>query len=340
MLALPKRPGCKREAEKGRVHPVRLVEAGERAASFGPILNATVRQSPQQLCPRFALCIPDAALDCTLHGFVSGQGEPYSAVSKPHRVRGGKRYSGLVLPSSFLKPDRPETQAVRAEDRSLRLVCLSDTHGLHRRVEVPDGDILIHAGDMTVFGRPPADSLALLADVNAWLGGLPHSHKVVIAGNHDVVFEREPDAARGLLTNAHYLQNSGITLEGLRFWGSPASLVSAPMAFAAAPGEEARRIWGRIPEATDVLVTHGPPYGTCDQAKPWSRHQGCLQLNAAVQTVVPRLHVFGHIHGGYGREANRAGTLFVNCAVVNHERLLVNAPVVVDLAVGDAERRG
>ena len=90
--------------------------------------------------------------------------------------------------------DTPEFPAlndpISESPRPLRLVCLSDTHGLHRRVTVPDGDILIHAGDLTVFDQPLPEALATVRDVNAWLGELPHPHKVVIAGNHDRVFAR------------------------------------------------------------------------------------------------------------------------------------------------------
>lgn len=219
------------------------------------------------------------------------------------------------------------------EPHSLRLVCLSDTHGLHRQVQVPEGDILIHAGDLTVFGQPLTDSFAMLEDVNAWLGELPHLHKVVIAGNHDLVFQKEPAKARGLLTNAHYLENSGVILERLHIWGSPITPVMEGMAFATLRGEASRRVWDRIPDTTDILITHGPPCGSGDQVEPWSKHWGCLSLTAALQRIQPALHVFGHIHGGYGRQTNRTGTQLVNCAVLNSQRVLANPPVVVTLQV-------
>ena len=214
---------------------------------------------------------------------------------------------------------------------TLRIVCLSDTHGLHRQVQVPDGDILIHAGDLTVFDQPLSASLAMLRDVNDWMGELPHSHKVVIAGNHDIVFRDEPEEARSLLTNAHYLENSGVTLEGLRFWGSPVTSVMESMAFATPPGMSSRAVWDLVPTDTDVLITHGPPYGTGDQLHEWTRHVGCLNLTQTVLRIRPKLHVFGHIHGGYGQTTSRTGTRFINCAAVDNKRVLTNAPVVVDL---------
>ena len=79
---------------------------------------------------------------------------------------------------------------------NLKIVIISDTHGLHERVSIPDGDILVHAGDLTNKGE-----LADVARFNEFLGRLSHPHKIVIAGNHDFAFERIPEAARALLTN-------------------------------------------------------------------------------------------------------------------------------------------
>jgi len=92
---------------------------------------------------------------------------------------------------------------------------MGDTHGSHRRVNVPKGDILIHAGDFMTYGRL-ADEVA---DFNRWLGEQPHRYKIVVAGNHDRLFESCPTEARGFLTNATYLENTGVVLEGFSFLG-------------------------------------------------------------------------------------------------------------------------
>jgi Icc-related predicted phosphoesterase len=233
-------------------------------------------------------------------------------------------------------PNRTKASGRSGEpaSRSLRLVCLSDTHGLHRQVRVPEGDVLIHAGDITDFFAPPGQSLEMLKDFNAWLGGLPHRHKLVVAGNHELVFQEEPKKARMLLSYARYLENSGIELEGIRFWGSPQTPVMASMGFALELGAAARRHWSRIPEDTDVLITHGPPYGILDQPVPWQRHQGDMELLLALRRLRFRLHVFGHNHGGYGQETNRASQCFLNCSLVDEHHRLANPPVVVDLTCG------
>jgi hypothetical protein len=91
------------------------------------------------------------------------------------------------------------------------VVCLSDTHGLDRQVAVPEGDLLIHAGDFMSTGM----SLEEIADFNDWLGEPPHPYKVVFAGNHDLLFEKSPDKAREHLSDAVYLENEGIVLGDL-----------------------------------------------------------------------------------------------------------------------------
>lgn len=219
---------------------------------------------------------------------------------------------------------------------SIRLVCLSDTHGFHRHVSVPEGDVLIHAGDLTSFYDPLDKSLEVLRDFNAWLGELPHQHKVVIAGNHDIVFTSQPKQARALLSDAHYLENSGVKLAGLRFWGSPITPVMESMAFATERGSASRKVWDRIPEGTDVLITHGPPQSILDQEHILSEHLGCSDLLKAVLRVRPQAHIFGHAHGGHGKELGRHGTQFVNCSVIDAERRLAHAPSTV--AIEDANR--
>ena len=98
----------------------------------------------------------------------------------------------------------------------MRLVCISDTHNRHGALDVPEGDVLLHAGDLTAQGTREE-----IEAFGAWLAARPHPHKVVIAGNHDWLFQREPQAAVEALGTATYLQDSGVTIGGLRFWGSP-----------------------------------------------------------------------------------------------------------------------
>jgi Icc-related predicted phosphoesterase len=206
----------------------------------------------------------------------------------------------------------------------MKIVCLSDTHQQHRNLVVPAGDLLIHAGDITMNG-----SLDVIRDFNTWLGELPHRHKVMIAGNHDRNFERQPET-RALITNAIYLEESGCTIEGLKFWGSPISPWFFDWSFNRQRGADIKRHWDAIPRDTQVLITHGPPRGMLDTIRPGSGPLGCDDLAHAVAEVKPLLHVFGHIHGGYG--VNREGiTTFVNASMVNEEYKTVHPPICVTL---------
>ncbi len=98
----------------------------------------------------------------------------------------------------------------------MRLVILSDTHGLHGLVpSIPAGDVLIHAGDMAGRG-----AMTEVAECFQWYQALPHVHKIVIAGNHDWGFERQPMLAEEIVpAGVHYLRDAGVTIDGVRFWG-------------------------------------------------------------------------------------------------------------------------
>ena len=210
----------------------------------------------------------------------------------------------------------------------VRIVCISDTHGQHTKLSVPDGDVLIHAGDFMAFGDTPRE----IVDFTHWLGKQHHRYKIVIAGNHDLIFERHPGAARELLGNAIYLENSATELAGLKIWGSPVQPEFNNWAFNVARGAAILRYWKMIPANTDVLVTHGPPFGVLDKAHPSSAHLGCEELAKAVEQIKPRLHVFGHIHGGHGFSGGK-DTQFVNASVVNEAYRLVHEPQVVEIEV-------
>lgn len=206
----------------------------------------------------------------------------------------------------------------------MRIVCLSDTHGRLDELRVPDGDVLVHAGDFTRRGDP-AEIRAFAASLHR----LPHRDKVVVAGNHDFLFEREPDVARALLGDVHYLCDDGVTVGGSRFWGSPWQPVFFDWAFNLPRGAALAEKWALIPSETDVLVTHGPPGGILDRTV-HGQGVGCDDLTAALARIRPRLHVFGHIHEAYGR-LERGGTEYVNASICDVDYRPAHAPVVVEL---------
>lgn len=187
----------------------------------------------------------------------------------------------------------------------LTLVTMADTHGYHASLRVPPGDILIHAGDLTRRG-----SLDDLRDFDAFLASLPHRHKIVVAGNHDWCFQRDPMAARATLAHATLLQDEAVVLEGVRFYGSPWQPRFLDWAFNLPRGAPLAEKWALIPEDTDILITHGPPLGIGDRT--WNGERvGCEDLLRRVRKLAPKLHIFGHIHedGGVFRDG---ATVFVN----------------------------
>ncbi len=205
----------------------------------------------------------------------------------------------------------------------LKIVCISDSHGQHRDLQIPDGDILIHAGDLTNFGE-----IEMLKDFNAMLGDLPHRHKIVIAGNHDSCCEFEPEKCRAILSHGIYLQDELLEIEGLKIYGSPWQPNHFDMAFNLQRGREIRKKWLQIPRGVDVLVTHGPPRGHGDDLG-YGNLTGCEDLLDVVSLLRPKYHIFGHVHGGYGLSKN-AYTTFINASVCDENDAVVNAPIVIE----------
>ncbi|WP_407571633.1 metallophosphatase domain-containing protein [Deinococcus altitudinis] len=208
----------------------------------------------------------------------------------------------------------------------MKIVCISDTHNRHVELRLPPGDVLIHAGDYSMRGHV-AETEAFLS----WFANQPHRQKVFIAGNHDWIFQERRENARAMVPEGViYLEDEGVTLDGVKIWGSPVTPTFENWAFMHTSATIGT-YWDAIPDNTDVLITHGPAYGVLDRVRPHSEHIGCPRLRQVLDTRLrPKLHVFGHIHEDYGQEVD--GTLTsVNASFLDHRYLPVNAPVVVTL---------
>jgi predicted phosphodiesterase len=201
------------------------------------------------------------------------------------------------------RPRSPLAYAVWVS--SVRIVALADTHSRHHKLKVPEGDVLIHAGDLTQRG-----TLEQLEAVARWLRGLPHAEKIVVAGNHDFALQRDPERARALFDGLTYLEDEERVVAGLRLWGSPWQPEFFDWAYNLPRGAPLDARWQLIPHGLDVLVTHGPPYGFGDVIYDGSR-VGCHDLLRHCREKQPRLHLFGHIHEDRG-EWQEGGVRFVN----------------------------
>lgn len=210
----------------------------------------------------------------------------------------------------------------------LRLVAISDTHERHRYVSLPEGDVLIHAGDITKKG-----SLQAIEDFATWMKEAPHKHKIVIAGNHDFCFEDERSAdAEKILNNEGiiYLCDSGVTIEGIYFWGSPWQPWFYDWAFNLPRGEEIAAKWSLIPDNTQVLITHGPAFEIADKTTE-GLHVGCEELAARIAALnCLKAHIFGHIHESYGIQ-KIAGVVYANASVCNRQYQPLNQPLVIEI---------
>jgi len=212
-----------------------------------------------------------------------------------------------------------------------RIVCISDTHNFHRLLRIPDGDILIHSGDATLNGTEEE-----FADFADWFAEQPHPYKIFVAGNHDLLFEQKPETARLLLNNEIcYLEDYATVIEGFKVYGSPWQPRFYDWAFNLERGQEMAEKWSLIPSDVDILITHGPPNGFLDAiARPDGlENAGCEELRAKLNILLKgslRLHIFGHIHEGYGVEKTDKA-VFINASICNAEYNPCNTPIVVEL---------
>jgi len=212
----------------------------------------------------------------------------------------------------------------------MKLVCISDTHGDHEGLDLPTGDVLVHAGDLTGHGSQ-AETLSFMK----WLGSRGFDHTLCIAGNHDTFMEEQPKLARQFAEKhgVVLLNDSGYEAGGLRFWGSPITPRFCDWSFMRDAGEPIEAHWRMIPPDTDVLITHGPPHGIMDEVeRPDGRQEktGCPSLLSCVRRISPKVHIFGHIHQGRG-SAQEGNVAFFNVSTMNKNYQRIHEPVLIEV---------
>lgn len=240
----------------------------------------------------------------------------------------------------------------------MRIVCISDTHSLHRSMlhEIPNGDILIHAGDLSNRGGEKD-----VTEFIDWFQNIKgFDTKIFISGNHDHCFEqvnkphhrRDYDWLRHLMTEENlsqaditYLEDSEMIIESpefskpIKIYGTPWQPWFYDWAFNLPRlGPELEEKWNMIPNDTDILITHTPPNGILDYVSNWRQNEsvGCELLRFHMERIKPALNVFGHIHEGYGYKYVD-DTLFVNAAICNAAYNPINKPIVIDLTEVDGK---
>lgn len=204
--------------------------------------------------------------------------------------------------------------------------CVSDLHGFEPKL--PGGDLLIVAGDLTARDEPEQHFR-----FEEWLEKQEYLKKIVIAGNHDgFLVNRGPH----MFADAEYLLDSGFSWWGMKIWGSPWTPTFYDWHFMKDRGDPIKEKWDLIPDDTEILITHGPPFGIQDQVKYSSKAQegkfaGCEELRNALDRLKNlKLHVFGHVHEGYGKvQVN--GVFHVNASIMDEEYRPVNKPIRIVL---------
>ena len=179
----------------------------------------------------------------------------------------------------------------------MKILAISDTHGRHDQLDLPEADILIHAGDVSMMGRDKE-----LDSFGKWLESQKNNYKyrVLVAGNHDFMFEKDEKKALSFLDKeVIYLDNSVVTLEGFKFYGSPQSVMFNNWAFMQYEADLAKT-YSFIPQDTDVLITHGPALGILDMTLEGKNVGSIALYNRIKELKKLKVHICGHIHEHYG----------------------------------------
>ena len=232
----------------------------------------------------------------------------------------------------------------------MKVTLLSDTHTKHNNIvtskslrnsnqslDLPGGDLLIHAGDFMNSGYDKTDVFEFFE----WFDAIDnYDDKIFIAGNHDRIMQNEPEWAQGILTGyktIDYLQDSSVKLyfdghngdfpeDNVAIYGSPWQPEFHNWAFnLPRNSEELKAKWDAIPSDTKILITHGPAFGYQDIPGGQSIRVGCEMLRYRIDEIKPMIHVCGHIHGGYGYHFNGHTHCF-NASVLDERYNYTNKP--------------
>lgn len=217
-----------------------------------------------------------------------------------------------------------------------KIIFLSDTHNRHDEITndlekllTPDS-ILVHAGDFS--GQGLMHEVDIFFD---WLKEISKKCKYVvfIAGNHELTFEiKHPwlvNLIKGLPSNVYYLEDSEIILDNIKFYGSPWQPEFYNWAFNLPRGQALANKWELIPDDTNILITHGPPWGMLDDTITGVR-VGCEDLYLKVTKIKPKIHVFGHIHYGYGLKVLDDVT-YINASNLSEGYRYKNKPIDLEI---------
>lgn len=222
----------------------------------------------------------------------------------------------------------------------MKIVHISDTHGFHREIQFKQSaDVLVHSGDFLTESRDSGYKDFELEAFIRWLADQPFEHKILVAGNHDwfcyEAYCQQTNLKQRLWDDfaIHYLEDDALTLEGVKFYGSPWQPEFMNWAYnLPINGDALHQAWLAIPDDTQVLITHGPAFGHLDIGSPQKRPLGCELLRQRIEQLPQlKLHLFGHIHEAYG--AKESGKVrYHNSAYLNPHARFGQYPPLIDLS--------
>lgn len=225
----------------------------------------------------------------------------------------------------------------------MRIILISDTHNIHNNkdlnekiinsINIDDTNILIHSGDFTYVGK-----IDEVSNFIQWFENLKgFDYKIFISGNHELTFENKPEWLLKLLdesklkqSNCVYLEDKEFIFKNVKFYGSPWQPWFYNWAFnLPRNGKELDKVWEKIPENTDVLITHSPPYGILDKTNMTKGNTGCERLLERLNNIKPKIHVFGHIHSARNI-IETEDTLYINASILNDKYDYKYNPIIID----------
>lgn len=234
--------------------------------------------------------------------------------------------------------DQIQTNLVSSKG-TLKICHISDTHNRHKKVEIPECDILIHSGDISGMGNKGE-----VTDFFKWFKRQHQAtYRVLVAGNHDISFDRNKsfdknipewleDALLGFESpNDVYLENEMVPIMGVKIWGSPYSswFNGETWGFNVQRGKDSAEMYSHIPLGADIVITHGPPFGKNDWCRDVDKPIGCEDLRYHIKRVKPLLCLSGHIHESYGYTYD-VDTHYFNGAICNLSYEPVNKPWLIE----------
>lgn len=211
----------------------------------------------------------------------------------------------------------------------MKIVAISDVHNLWHKITIPDCDVLVSAGDYSYKGNPE-----VVEAFHKWMNSQPADVKISVQGNHELWVEKNFEAAREIVhkinKDIHFIDEGVVNIDGVKFYGSAITPWFYDWAWNRRRGEEIKTHWDKIPDDTNVLITHGPPMGILDKLESGER-VGCANLTDRIGELTDlKLHIFGHIHPSSG-EAIKDNVLFVNAAMCDDTYKLKNEPRIIIL---------